>query len=75
MAFSTVIQGFPALRIAVTTHVKLDPVSRVTGIPGWYWILEISCSDTTGVLYTEIVSSSLAKGIHLFHKRLSSDDR
>ena len=29
--------------------VKLDPVSRVTGIPGWYWILEISCSDTTGV--------------------------
>ena len=49
MAFSTVIQGFPALRIAVTTHVKLDPVSRVTGIPGWYWILEIKCSDTTGV--------------------------
>ena len=49
MAFSTVIQGFPALRIAVTTHVKLDPVSRVTGIPRWYWILEISCSDTTGV--------------------------
>ena len=29
--------------------VKLDPVSRVTGIPGWYWILEIKCSDTTGV--------------------------
>ena len=28
---------------------KLDPVSGVTGIPGWYWILEIKCSDTTGV--------------------------
>ena len=27
----------------------LDPVSRVTGIPGWYWILGIKCSDTTGV--------------------------
>ena len=25
------------------------PVSRVTGIPGWYWILGIKCSDTTGV--------------------------
>ena len=29
--------------------IKLDPVSRVTGIPGWYWILGIKCSDTTGV--------------------------
>ena len=28
---------------------KLDPVSRVTGIPGWYWIFGIKCSDTTGV--------------------------
>ena len=28
---------------------KLDPVSRVTGIPGWYWIREIKCSDTTRV--------------------------
>ena len=28
---------------------QLDPVSRVTGIPGWYWILGIKCSDTTGV--------------------------
>ena len=28
---------------------RLDPVSRVTGIPGWYWILGIKCSDTTGV--------------------------
>ena len=28
---------------------KLDPVSRVPGIPGWYWILGIKCSDTTGV--------------------------
>ena len=30
-------------------ELKLDPVSRVTGIPGWYWILGIKCSDTTGV--------------------------
>ena len=29
---------------------ELDPVSRVTGIPGWYWILGIKCSDTTGVV-------------------------
>ena len=28
---------------------QLDPVSRVTGIPGWYWILGIKCSDTMGV--------------------------
>ena len=28
---------------------KLDPVSRVTGIPGWYWIRGIKCSDTTRV--------------------------
>ena len=24
-------------------------MSRVTGIPGWYWILGIKCSDTAGV--------------------------
>ena len=30
-------------------RAKLDPVSRVTGIPGWYWILGIKCSDTIGV--------------------------
>ena len=24
---------------------KQDPVSRVTGIPGWYWVLGIKCSD------------------------------
>ena len=29
--------------------LKLDPMSRVTGIPGWYWILGIKCSDSTGV--------------------------
>ena len=28
---------------------KLDPVSRVTGIPGWYWILGIKCSGTADV--------------------------
>ena len=33
----------------IITKVELDHVSRVTGIPGWYWILEIKCSDTTGV--------------------------
>ena len=31
-------------------QLKLDPVSRVTGIPGRYWILGIKCSDTTGVV-------------------------
>ena len=31
------------------TGKKLLPVSRVTAIPGWYWILGIECSDTTGV--------------------------
>ena len=32
---------------------KLDPVSRVTGIPGWYWIRGIKCSDTmrVGLVY------------------------
>ena len=36
--------------IVVTVLAKLDPVSRLTGIPGWYWILAgIKCSDTTGV--------------------------
>ena len=28
---------------------ELDPVSRVTGIPGWCWIRGIKCSDTTRV--------------------------
>ena len=27
---------------------KLDPVSKVTGIPGWYWILGIKRNDTGG---------------------------
>ena len=30
-------------------HERLDLVSRITGIPGWYWILGTKCSDTTGV--------------------------
>ena len=32
---------------------KLDPMSRVTGIPGWYWIRGIKCSDTkrVGLVY------------------------
>ena len=29
--------------------LQLDPVRRVTGIPGWRWILGIKCSDTMGV--------------------------
>ena len=37
------------ITVRVITCSWLDPVSRVTGIPGWYWILEIKCSDTTGV--------------------------
>ena len=28
---------------------RIYPVSRVTGIPGWYWILEIKCRYTMGV--------------------------
>ena len=36
-------------KLCSTLQKKLDPVSRVTGIPGWYWILGIKCSDTTGV--------------------------
>ena len=36
-------------KVCSTLQKKLDPVSRVTGIPGWYWILGIKCSDTTGV--------------------------
>ena len=28
---------------------ELDPVTRVTGIPGWYWIRGVKCSDTTRV--------------------------
>ena len=49
---------FTELHLVVSQHKvtqgdlpfkKLDPVSRVTGIPGWYWILGIRCSDTTGV--------------------------
>ena len=44
-------------------------MSRVTGTPGWYWILVIKCSIVilrVSDSYTETVSSSLAKGIHLF---------
>ena len=37
------------LRFGKRDKNKLDPVSRVTGIPGWYWILGMKCSDTTGV--------------------------
>ena len=36
-------------RAARVLYKKLDPVSRVTGILGWYWILGIKCSDITGV--------------------------
>ena len=44
-------------------------MSRVTGTPGWYWILVIKCSIVilrVSDSYTETVSSSVAKGIHLF---------
>ena len=33
----------------IASIFELDPVSKVTGIPGWYLILGIKCSDTTGV--------------------------
>ena len=40
----------PFFIISTKRGVKeLDLVSRVTGIPGWYWILGIKCGDTTGV--------------------------
>ena len=37
------------MRREMLTENKLDPVCRVTGIPGWYWIRGIKCSDTTRV--------------------------
>ena len=37
------------LRYFASPNCYLYPVSRVTGIPGWYWILGIKCCDTTGV--------------------------
>ena len=43
---------------------KLDPVSRVTGIPGWYWILGIKCSETTGV-------GPISKNKHAMHARVT----
>ena len=36
-------------KLCSTLQKKLDPVSKVTGIPEWHWILGIKCSDTTGV--------------------------
>ena len=47
--FNVVFQCMSFHFIWLTIIIQLDPVSRVTGIPGWNWILEIKGSDTTGV--------------------------
>ena len=47
--FNVVFQCMSFHFIWLTIIIQLDPVSRVTGIPGWNWILEIKASDTTGV--------------------------
>ena len=42
----------PPIRLHLVMNlflIQLDPLSRVTGVSGWYWILGIKCSDTTGV--------------------------
>ena len=49
-------------RMQTFLNLKLDPVSRVTGIPGWYWILGIKCSDTTGVGLQKFFLGSLSEG-------------
>ena len=57
---------------------SLDPVSRVTEIPGWYWILGIKCSDTTGVRlvywYSELKPGQgytpVSKHRHAMHARV-----
>ena len=38
-----------AQKVRCLYEKRLDPVSKVTGILEWYWILGIRCSDTTGV--------------------------
>ena len=58
--------------------VELDPVSGVTGIPGWYWIRGIKCSDTTrvGLVYwnSELKSGQghtpVSKHRHAMHARV-----
>ena len=45
---ATGIKGI-TLTAGLFVYNKLDPVSRVTGIPGWYCIRGIKCSDTTRV--------------------------
>ena len=47
--FNVVFQFMSFHFIWLAIIIQLDPVSRVTGIPGWNWILEIKGSDTTGV--------------------------
>ena len=59
--------------------VQLDPVSRVTGIRGWYWILGIKCSDTTGVglaYWNSALKSGqghtpISKHRHVMHARVT----
>ena len=47
--FNVVFQFMSFHFIWLAIIIQLDPVSRVTGIAGWYWILGIKCSDTMGV--------------------------
>ena len=49
-SFASEVINFGVVNIHAKIWYKLDPVSRVTGIPGWYRILEIKCSDTMGVV-------------------------
>ena len=44
---TTILDHVTGARLSFTN--KLDPMSRVTGISGWYWIRGIKCSDTTRV--------------------------
>ena len=62
----------------IVKQVKLDPVSMVTGIPGWWWILGIKCSNTTGVglVYWNSALKSgqghtpISKNRHAMHARV-----
>ena len=47
--FASFTVAYPHIKKKRQCKFRLDPVSRVTGIPGWYWILGIKCSDATGV--------------------------
>ena len=68
----------PFLNYRLKKFSKLDPVSRVTGIPGWYWTFGIKCSDTMGVgpvnwnseLKSEQGHTPISKHRHAIHARV-----